>query len=528
FLSAAPLPARGAPAGEPRSWIASDGAADRGLSAPAAAAETLWIFDADFEDVVGDNAGWTVLDKSGDLGQENYWHKDTLRVAGFPHLGKQSWWCGKRDNCWRQPRGYGNGWDQSLERDFPLSTWSSPGDTVTLEWDQRYAMERTYDYAYVKISADGGETWTTLASFTNTGFQVPGNPVDWDHATYGHWTEALSGYAGTDVRIRFQFISDINMSSQDTYDNPQHSMQDGAWQIDNIVWKVNDSVVWSDDCESAGDNGWLHDDTETTGQVGLTFFRGRYGIDFWTNRGPLSGDPGRGEWMYAAVDTATSRMVDDQRTWLVSPVIDITGAPELVAEWSGWFDFPAGTNDFTYFRSISSKTMGCLEFTLPEPCWAFGGPYWITMHPDVSEHVGDNLFRAMWASANQGPPQPGEEHMAGIFVDRFRVGVRVTTDVPDWYPEDGAGPALSLSANPLRPGTSVGYSVPSDGRVTIRVFDVAGRVVRTLLDAELKAGSGTVSWDGTSSSGAGAASGVYFVRLEAGELSETRKAILLK
>ncbi|MCK4512759.1 hypothetical protein KAW64_13525, partial [bacterium] len=40
-------------------------------------AETLWIFDADFEDLSGDNAGWTTYDRSGTLAQVNYWHKDT-------------------------------------------------------------------------------------------------------------------------------------------------------------------------------------------------------------------------------------------------------------------------------------------------------------------------------------------------------------------------------------------------------------------------------------------------------------------
>src|SRR4030042_5569192 len=50
-----------------------------GRSSPARA-ETLWIFDADFEDTLGDNAGWTSTDRSGVQGQENYWHIDTIRT----------------------------------------------------------------------------------------------------------------------------------------------------------------------------------------------------------------------------------------------------------------------------------------------------------------------------------------------------------------------------------------------------------------------------------------------------------------
>ncbi|MCK4680066.1 hypothetical protein KAT82_03005, partial [bacterium] len=80
--------------------------------------ETLWIFDADFEDLVGDNAGWTAFDVSGTLGMDNYWHHDTIRINGFTHLGDSTWWCGTYNECWRQPRGYGNNWMQILERHF--------------------------------------------------------------------------------------------------------------------------------------------------------------------------------------------------------------------------------------------------------------------------------------------------------------------------------------------------------------------------------------------------------------------------
>ncbi len=41
-------------------------------------ADTIWLFDADFHNTIGDNA-WTSYDVSGTLGQENYWHHDTIR-----------------------------------------------------------------------------------------------------------------------------------------------------------------------------------------------------------------------------------------------------------------------------------------------------------------------------------------------------------------------------------------------------------------------------------------------------------------
>ena len=84
--------------------------------------DTLWIFDADFEDLLGDNDGWESEDWSPTAPCTNYWHKDTIHMwnqhPSHP-LGDSTWWCGTYDNCWVQPRGYGNNWICVLEREFP-------------------------------------------------------------------------------------------------------------------------------------------------------------------------------------------------------------------------------------------------------------------------------------------------------------------------------------------------------------------------------------------------------------------------
>jgi hypothetical protein len=69
--------------------------------------------------------------------------------------------------------------------------------------------------------------------------------------------------------------------------------------------------------------------------------------------------------------------------------------------------------------------------------------------------------------------------------------------------------------NPFNPTTTVDYTVALPCRVTIRVFDVAGRVVRTLVDAHVAAGHRSATWDGTTDAGERAATGVYFIRMEA-------------
>jgi len=77
--------------------------------------------------------------------------------------------------------------------------------------------------------------------------------------------------------------------------------------------------------------------------------------------------------------------------------------------------------------------------------------------------------------------------------------------------------------NPFNPATSIRYSVPITSRVTLSVFDILGREVRTLVNTSQAPGVYTVAFNAQ-----GLGSGVYFYRLDAGSFTETRKLMLLK
>ena len=66
------------------------------------------------------------------------------------------------------------------------------------------------------------------------------------------------------------------------------------------------------------------------------------------------------------------------------------------------------------------------------------------------------------------------------------------------------------------------------GHVAIKVYNVAGQLVRTLVDGVYEAGSHSVTWDGTNNIGAKVASGVYFYKMETGNFSRTKKMVLLR
>ncbi len=84
--------------------------------------------------------------------------------------------------------------------------------------------------------------------------------------------------------------------------------------------------------------------------------------------------------------------------------------------------------------------------------------------------------------------------------------------------------------NPFNPSTTISYSVPEGEAplVSLKIYDLSGRVVRTLVNGMREAGTYSVIWDSTDSFGRSVSSGVYFYRLKAGSFMQTRKMVLLK
>ena len=83
--------------------------------------------------------------------------------------------------------------------------------------------------------------------------------------------------------------------------------------------------------------------------------------------------------------------------------------------------------------------------------------------------------------------------------------------------------------NPFNPNTTIHYNVKAGGgQVSLRVFDVSGRVVRTLVNGSQTAGAKSVTWNGTNDAGQRVASGIYFYRMIAPDFTQTKKMVLLR
>ena len=82
--------------------------------------------------------------------------------------------------------------------------------------------------------------------------------------------------------------------------------------------------------------------------------------------------------------------------------------------------------------------------------------------------------------------------------------------------------------NPFNPSLTIPFDLANDGSATLAVFDVSGRLVKTLVDGWTSRGAHAVTWDGTSGSGELVSSGVYFCRLDAAGSTTVQKVVLLK
>jgi len=118
------------------------------------------------------------------------------------HSGRYVWWSNRGDDS-----------DMMLTRAFDLSGVSA----ATLEFWTWYDLEEDWDYAYVEVSADDGETWTILTTPSGTGTNPNGNSFGWAYTgrsgggETAEWIQEqvdLAPYAGQEVLVRFEYITD--------------------------------------------------------------------------------------------------------------------------------------------------------------------------------------------------------------------------------------------------------------------------------------------------------------------------------
>ena len=140
------------------------------------------------------------------------------------------------------------------------------------------------------------------------------------------------------------------------------------------------------------------------------------------------------------------------------------------------------------------------------------GPYQIYSYTDS---IGFNTWSAdTWT--NYYP-----QYLLGCVIDGVSYGLVRTQEETKNIPN-----AFNLSQNypnPFNPSTTIRYSVPGLKPITLKVYDVLGNEIKTLVKSEKPSGTYEVKWNAT-----GVPSGIYFYQIKAGDYIQTRKMVLLK
>jgi hypothetical protein len=93
------------------------------------------------------------------------------------------------------------------------------------------------------------------------------------------------------------------------------------------------------------------------------------------------------------------------------------------------------------------------------------------------------------------------------------------------YPNPFSPPERGFAGNP---STTIRFALPEAAEVSLKIYDIAGRLVQTLVDGIVEVGRHQVVWDGTNQHGVKVASGIYFYQLCAGEFTQVRKMSLVR
>lgn len=166
------------------------------------------------------------------------------------------------------------------------------------------------------------------------------------------------------------------------------------------------------------------------------------------------------------------------------------------------------THDVVYFRDLYAGVWDCTAWSVD---YNTGAGY-VTGDGDIDFSDG---VRITSLTASDGVRFSSQ---SGAFGD----GV---TPVPDAR----AARVLANWPNPFNPSTTISFELPGQEKVSLRVFDLSGCLVRKLIDGEVRGGGHhEVTWHGVDDRGGRCGSGTYFYRLEAGAFAETRRMVLLK
>jgi hypothetical protein len=220
--------------------------------------------------------------------------------------------------------------------------------------------------------------------------------------------------------------------------------------------------------------------------------------------------------------------VDGGRTTLYTPTIDLRGAHEPRLVYWRWYTNNLGpypSEDF--WRVAISDDGGASWVTLEQTTESRNE--WVRMEFDLASLI-DLTDRVVvrFVASDQGGDSVVEAAVDDVAIETAPFN---PSGAPEAAPEAIAFGIRALAPNPLNAGGAglrITYGLPAAGRVALQIFGVDGALLRTLERGPRAAGEHRLVWDGRDRSGALQPSGIYFLRLRAGQADSRARVVIVR
>ncbi|MEN8006118.1 MAG: FlgD immunoglobulin-like domain containing protein [Candidatus Krumholzibacteriota bacterium] len=508
-----------------------------------------------------DKQGWTTSDGTSSI--HDTWNISPYNAANLDPgvTDNNAWWCGQEFPACHNDTigGYGNNWNTSLAWEGIVTDPSLPA-TVTVTGILNNDTEPGYDKTSLNFGTAYGQYYQTMV--------LDGKVVGF--ALFESFTYNPGEYFGDlgEVMVRLTFQSDGGWSDEDCY----HPTT-GAVQVDNLQVTISqtgypDLVSPVETCEPGDPVQW-----EIIPNQGYGNF-----AQLWTglqDADPLV-DNFSPQWAFiddGIIEPGTggtqcrlgigcygpdSLVVDiwsglqnniniGLKNHVTSPPIELpvpTGLPgppglvveELILSTDAYFHCDPACGAFMAlgFDILSTADPAGQEdyIVAPQMFFVYDGPEYKrvtrvfpldSLVPGarfVKIRISADDVRTSWCwTALFSTPAP--------YFDNVRLQVGLTNPASP-VPEIQDGFHLSLHPNPFNPAVEISWFLPRDGELEILVYDVSGRLVRSLVGETAIAGPGSIMWRGDDEQGRSVPAGVYFCKVKsAGEIL-VQKMTLLK